>query len=77
MMDIIDLNNVVEEAKRFLLKAEELQKCTGSSMIECPDHYKIYGYDAGLNSGCAPSRTRASVKRAALDLRQELLKIRK
>jgi len=72
------VDDAIAEAYRFIKKAEELQKCTASAELKFKDHYEKYGYDKGLNNGwVGPSKTRAAVKRAAIDLKHELTKLNK
>jgi hypothetical protein len=80
-----DLEEAINEAKRFIKKAEDLIKCTetakalkekGKGVWSDEKRYKIYGMDEG-NSNWSPSRTRGALKRSAIDLRQSLVKINK
>lgn len=72
-MNIHDLNEVIAEAERFLKKARILKDCTESANDDSRDrsHYLKYGYDDGVCT-IAPSRTRAAVKRSAIDLKNVL-----
>tara|TARA_R100000655_G_scaffold15789_5_gene34837 strand:- start:160 stop:393 length:234 start_codon:yes stop_codon:yes gene_type:complete len=73
-----DLEIVILEADRFLEKAKELLRCTHSAdNYTSGTHYQEFKYDLGLNSKSQISKRKAAVKRAALDLRQELLKVTK
>lgn len=73
-----DLETVMLEVDRFWEKAKDLLRCTHSAdHYKSGTHYEEFKYDLGLNPKSLKSKRRASVKRAALDLRQELLKIRK
>lgn len=61
------LDNVMIELERFKIKCEELYRATESTDKYC---------DSGVNQ-IGPSRTRAAVKRAALDLKYALERLRK
>ena len=72
-----DLDDVFNEIDRFVKKAQELNACTKSAestKIYSPDHYDKFKADVGFYD-IGPSKRRAAVKRAALDLRIELLKL--
>ena len=82
-MDTDDLRDVMSEMKRMEKRINELRECTvsantgtqGAYIWNNKQHCEVYGYDEGLRG--LSSKRRASVKRAALDLRQELLKLTK
>jgi hypothetical protein len=71
-MNYDDLNNIIAETERFLKKAKTLRECTESSIKKKDGHYQKFGHDAGVYKGCQQSKTRAAVKRAAIDLKNVL-----
>jgi len=70
-MNYDDLNNIIAETERFLKKAKTLRECTESSVKKKDGHYQKFGYDAGVES-FRGSKTRAAVKRSAIDLKNVL-----
>jgi len=70
-MNIHDLNEVIAEAERFLKKARILKDCTMSANDRKKGHQIKYGYDSGVCT-VHNSRTRAAVKRSAIDLKNVL-----
>jgi hypothetical protein len=80
-MTLEDITDIDLEIERFKKRLKDLLDCTRSAnntdgpIYKSESHTSVFGYDEGLN-GCT-SKRRASVKRAALDLRQELLRLTK
>lgn len=73
-----DLENAVLEADRFLEKCKDLLRCTHSAdNYKSRGHIEEFGYDLGLNPRSSTSKRRAAVKRAAIDLKNELSKLNK
>ena len=66
-MDYDDLNDIIAETERFLKKANTLRDCTESSIKKKDGHYEKFGYDLGVSKGWQKSKTRAAVKRSAID----------
>ena len=80
-MTLEDLERVKAEIDRFSNRLNRLIDCTKSAQAskvkiwENKKHTDKYGYDEGVKGW--RSKSRASVKRGALDLREELLKVTK
>lgn len=68
------LDTAIAEAQRFIARAEKLKRCTSENNVK--NNYgwsKEFGYDSGISKlKRAPSKTRAAVNRACIDLRNAL-----